>query len=368
MNAYLFPIQSAILAFIVLAFAITIPYLAYKYYKQGSLPFLQGLLEGSFVFYMIAAFFLTLLPLPTHEFVDSLTTAKVQLLPFQFIRDFFRDTVLVLSDTSTYFPALKQGVVIQPLFNIIMTIPFGFYLRYYFKKSWKFTLLASLGLSLFYEVTQLTGIYGYYSRSYRLFDVDDLFLNTMGGLLGYAMTPLFGVFFPSRDSLDKSITNKAKTVTWLRRLTAYLIDTGVLSGLVSLVSLELLSGPILNSIAMWIVIAFWMASTQGSSLGLRIVGLRVVKGDGSKLTLHDTLKRNLLYAGFVHVAFIILTRGFDYLNTYAYDNVEVITFYLILMFGYILILFGHFLWVIVSGKKQFFYESLSKTKIESIYR
>lgn len=48
-------------------------------------------------------------------------------------------------------------------------------------------LLAGAAVSLLTETAQLTGIFGLYPCSYRLFDVDDLLLNTGGAGLGFAL-------------------------------------------------------------------------------------------------------------------------------------------------------------------------------------
>ncbi|MBM9833979.1 VanZ family protein, partial [Enterococcus faecalis] len=91
----------------------------------------------------------------------------------------------------TYLPAMKQGVFLEPLFNLLLTLPFGVYLRYYFKCSFLKTLVITFCLTLFFELTQLTGLYFIYPRPYRLFDVNDLFVNTVGGLVGWTIAPLF---------------------------------------------------------------------------------------------------------------------------------------------------------------------------------
>lgn len=88
--------------------------------------------------------------------------------------------------SGTWIAALKAPTVIQPVFNIFLTLPFGFYMKYYFQRSWKQTILLTFCLSLFFELTQLSGLYGFYPRPYRLFDVDDLLLNTTGGIVGAA--------------------------------------------------------------------------------------------------------------------------------------------------------------------------------------
>ena len=89
------------------------------------------------------------------------------------------------------------------MFNIALLVPLGFYLRYYFRRRLFPSVLLALGVSLFFELTQLSGLYGIYPRAYRLFDVDDLICNTLGGFLGYVLTgPLMKVL-PDRDGIDK---------------------------------------------------------------------------------------------------------------------------------------------------------------------
>ena len=64
--------------------------------------------------------------------------------------------------------------------NIIAFIPFGFFLPLLSKKfhSFKMVALATFCLSLTFELIQLIFRFG-------SFDVDDLILNTVGGMIGY---------------------------------------------------------------------------------------------------------------------------------------------------------------------------------------
>src|SRR5574344_698164 len=109
-------------------------------------------------------------------------------------------------------------------FKSLLTIPFGMYLRYYFKCNLKQTCLYTFLLSLFFELTQLTGLYFIYPRGYRLFDVDDLMLNTIGGLIGYLISPLIIKFLPPKDELNDEARIKGRNISGLRRLTSLLLD------------------------------------------------------------------------------------------------------------------------------------------------
>lgn len=110
------------------------------------------------------------------------------------------------------------------MLNIVITFPFGVYLSYYFKAKWKKVLLFTFLLSLFFEITQLTGLYGIYNHPYRLFDVDDLLLNTFGGMVGYLLSRYITFFLPSREALDRASLKKGETVSYLRRGFAMIID------------------------------------------------------------------------------------------------------------------------------------------------
>src|SRR5699024_5212296 len=104
------------------------------------------------------------------------------------------------------------------------TVPFGIYLRYYFKCRFLKTLILSFCLSLFFELTQLSGLYFIYPRSYRLFDVDDLLANTLGGVFGYAIISPFLKILPSRERIDKVSFHRGRQVSLTRRLISAMFD------------------------------------------------------------------------------------------------------------------------------------------------
>lgn len=79
----------------------------------------------------------------------------------------------------------------------------------------KYTFL----LSLFFELTQLTGLNFIYPRQYRLFDVDDLMINMLGGILGYFIMNKLKVLLPSREEINDSVK-----VSVLRKITSILIN------------------------------------------------------------------------------------------------------------------------------------------------
>lgn len=235
---YLDNLRTALIIFPLLAMILTIPILIYHYHRYGSLTFLRSLIIYSFSFYLLAAYCLIILPLPPRSVVAQLTTPKYNLIPFTFIREFINTTPFVLTNPRTYLTTIRQAATIQPLFNIVLTIPFGVYLRYFFKTNFKKTLFLSFTLSLFFELTQLSGLYGLYPRPYRLFDVDDLLLNTLGGLIGFGITPWLTFLLPTRDALDQSARLKGLKVSYFRRLLALWLDFEIMSLIGKLISVS----------------------------------------------------------------------------------------------------------------------------------
>ncbi len=99
-------------------------------------------------------------------------------------------------------------------------------MRYYFKCSFLKTLIITFCLTLFFELTQLTGLYFIYPRPYRLFDVNDLFVNTVGGLVGWTIAPLLRSYC-HQGQMDADSYAKGTRVTVTRRVFAWLIDWGI---------------------------------------------------------------------------------------------------------------------------------------------
>ena len=164
------------------------------------------------------------LPLPKYEVVAMLKSPRTQLIPFNFIKNFIRESPFRLANVHTYVKAIKHSTFYVPLYNIFLTVPFGMYLRYYFKKSKLDIIIYSFFLSLFFELTQLTGLYFIYPRGYRLFDVDDLILNTVGGLLGYFLVKPLMKILPTREEIDNNALKKGEKMSNLRKVTSFCLD------------------------------------------------------------------------------------------------------------------------------------------------
>lgn len=147
---YILIIKYASFAYPIVAFLFTFPHILMQYHKYGSISFLKSIIIYLFIYYLICAYFLVILPLPKISEVLRMTTPRVQLIPFDFVLDFINNSSFYITDIHTYIPAFFESYVYVPLFNIFLTIPFGMFLRYYFECSLKKVFVFSFLLSLFF--------------------------------------------------------------------------------------------------------------------------------------------------------------------------------------------------------------------------
>lgn len=301
MNAYTMPVITAVIFFPILAGLAVLPYVVIQYRKFGSVSKLKTLVLFSFGFYLLCAYFLVILPLPAIEKVAQMTSGWTIFQPLQVISLLRAESVFRLLDPSTYLPALKQHVFLQPFFNLMLTLPFGVYLRYLTRMNWKQALLAGLGLSLFFELTQLSGLYFIYPRPYRVFEVDDLILNTLGTGLGFALEPFILRLLPSFSQLNANAVAESGEVSFVRRFSAYAIDWTILNALFIILSflwptltLDTYAHYLL-AVAIYFVLLplLWKGATPGKHL----VKIRLVKLDGSTAPLGSLLLRQVLLYG-----------------------------------------------------------------------
>lgn len=280
MSSYLIPIQTAILLFPILAGIITIPYALHQYRTFGSIMMLRVTFVYSFVFYMLCAYFMVILPLPPIEEVAQYTTPYTQPIPFLFVYE------LMEVWNGSIVSLLKQPACYQVVFNLFLLFPLGIYLRYYFKCSVSKLILITFLVSLSFECIQLSGLFGLYPRPYRLFDVDDLIINTAGGILGCICTPLFAYFLPSRTTLDATSYHRGTSVSGGRRLMALCFDlcfltlgTGICYMLLSKLIhfdlyLEIITAFLISFLFFDLLIPIYM---KAQTLGKRLVKIRLVQ-------------------------------------------------------------------------------------------
>lgn len=356
---YLSTIKTAFIIFPILAFLITVPYMLYHYHKYGAMPFLRVLIFYSFILYLLISYLLIILPLPSKSDVAALTTPRVQLIPFSFIVD-----IITKVDFKTNI--LTTPEVYQIIYNLLLTLPFGVYLRYYFKRSMKQTILYTFLLSLFFELTQLTGLYFIYPRSYRLFDVDDLMINTLGGLCGYLMTPLITFFLPTRDEIEYLSYEEGTRISVIKRISSFLLDLFfimilymILTLILDIVGLEI---PNTSSIVITLIIYYVIipSNNNGSTIGKKILNMHIVTLDDTKCTWDQYLIRYfILYAFLLGFPLLVIS-----VVSILYKIIS-ISYFLIVMCLLAFAFFILFIYILVNNiikKKLFIYEKLSRTK------
>lgn len=198
-------IMTGIYNFPFFAILLTVPMLLFHLVYHKKLNFVRIGISYASLLYALCFTALVFLPLPTMERAAKLNTHDMQVIPFHFVADIIRESSFRLNDIHTYLPSLFDEVVLQVVFNIFLVIPFGMVLRYCLHMGTKKIVILSFALSLFVEIGQLTGLFFIYNGSYRLFDVDDLMANTLGGFLGCMLVTKLEAFIPSIETFDLNL-------------------------------------------------------------------------------------------------------------------------------------------------------------------
>ncbi len=280
LSAYWDPIKSALILFPLIAALFTLPYVVVQYRRFGALLGFRIFVVYSFILYLLCALFLAILPLPDVEKVRRMTGPVAQLVPLRTMMGLLDVKGFDPASPATYASLLRSPALFQIVANLVMFMPLGVYLRYYFRCNVRRTLLLGFCFSLFIEITQLTGDFFLYPRPYRLFDVDDLIINTLGALCGYLLAGLLMHFLPSVESMDRKAYHRGKHPSLSRRLLAFVIDWGLLHLLLALFRLDIGKEPVrVLSIALWFVLIPWRCN--GYTPGKWVVKLRVAADGGA---------------------------------------------------------------------------------------
>ena len=374
-------VRTAAILFPILAACITIPYLLIHYHKYGSVIIFRAIIFYSFILYLLCIYLLVILPLPSIEEVAGLHTATTQMIPFQFVNDIEMYTKFSVWVPNTYWSTFFSGAFLQVFYNVLMFIPLGIYLRYYYRRNLLECILLSFIISLFFEWTQLSGLYGIYPRAYRLFDVDDLFLNTMGGIVGFIVEPLFVFLFPTKEQLNQISYEKGMKVTLFRRFFAAGIDWTLL--MIVLVILTHLLPDIhwtevllVNSVPGAIVYAllilgYFVCGTyilKGYTIGKMFVRMKIVSGKGQRPKLLPLFVRyGILYGLFVPAVSYEL-QLYNYVSNSSVSTGDYVigAFLMILLLLATILFWGRMFIVFFTHGKLFLYEAVSNTQEISV--
>lgn len=369
MGGYIEALEQAAILFPILAVLFTIPYIAWNYHKYGSVLSLRILIVYSFILYMLCAYCLVILPLPTGEAASNLSGHQAQLVPFTFLGDIARESDAVLSQPRTWLTVFNSNAFLTTLFNLFLTMPFGMYLRYYFRCGWKRTLVYSLLLSLFFELTQLSGLYFIYSGSYRLFDVDDLIVNTCGSMIGFVLARIAMRFLPSREELDRESFVRGRRVSLLRRIVAFIYDE-IAYAVLFIVGFLIWTANF-GTMSVWVYALIWLAYfalcpivLRGQTIGHRLTKLRIVSSGGGRAHWYQYALRYTLLFVLLVAAPVVLNWSISFLaGRGLLGELASVLAYGIVDGGYLFLLL--FEAARMAMRRQLFYERWSKTKLIS---
>ena len=341
---YIDNIYKGLLVFPFIAALFTMPYAIYQYNKYGSVSKYRTLIIYSFILYMLIAYFMVILPLPDRASTAGNTWQEhLNLIPFRQIWLYWHDKVLGIATLKEYLVSMSLW---QLLFNILLTVPFGIYMRYYFKLSLKRTILYSFLLSLFYETSQITALFGIYPGPYRLADVEDLICNTLGGAGGYYIASVFAGVLPSRDEIDEKCRAAGTRVTGMRRAWAVLFDYVCIAvvyifmlGAVRELNPGFTEYSIYGEVYSWSF--FCVASlvqvllTKGLTLGHAACRIILVSDNGGMASAWQLIKRYLYLWLFTELPLIIAGQLMNVRFTFAVDVMIVLLLFISCIYFFI---------------------------------
>ena len=165
---------------VVFGILLFVPFVAISYRRRGRLTLGRSMLWAALLVYFLAIWTYTLLPLPDPAGIRC-TGTQLDLLEF----------VADIREAIAGGRPLADPGVLQLALNVLLFVPLGFFVRILGGRGVVVAFVVGAGLSLFIELTQLTGVWGIYPCAYRVFDVDDLLTNTLGAVGGAVLALLF---------------------------------------------------------------------------------------------------------------------------------------------------------------------------------
>lgn len=166
--------------------AVTVPLLAVaQKIFRNRLRAYWLLICAAVTIYLTGIFSFTMLPMNPAKGIQCATKGPQTVLFHSFVEAWQRTA------GDDFLHRVTSFSFLQIFFNIVLFVPWGFMARAVFKRGIIVSTLTAFCMTLLIETTQLTGFWGYFPCAYRIFDVDDLFTNTLGGLLGAVVAALW---------------------------------------------------------------------------------------------------------------------------------------------------------------------------------
>jgi glycopeptide antibiotics resistance protein len=236
-----------------------------------------------------------MLPLPSEGYFDVIPplSEQVQLIPF----NCFFETNLLRS------PVAAAVIIL----NLFLTVPLGVFMRFLFGFKFGKTALAGFLFSLLCEITQITGLFFIYPAPYRIFDVDDLIINTLGAVVGYFIFPLVFRILPKVDDGNNQVTQGSEA-SFFQRCAATLSDIVIICVISVLLiacippirtlistNYRLLNIPVFLGIFI-LVGALYSFILSDKMLGYKLTGLKLFQKGGKRVTrLRASMRSVVVY-------------------------------------------------------------------------
>ncbi|MFE0020092.1 VanZ family protein [Amycolatopsis sp. NPDC059021] len=184
-NAQVTALEYGFIGFLVVWATILIPQLIGQLARHGRFH-LRGILTTAAVtLYACMALAVVMLPLPGPN--SPRLSQTVQLHPFQWILDIHEELAKHGLPVSDWFTTQTFQ---QAMMNVLLFVPLGVFARVLWRRGLIGTSLIGFAASLLIEITQLTANFGTAPFVYRIFDVDDLMMNTTGAMAGWVFGAL----------------------------------------------------------------------------------------------------------------------------------------------------------------------------------
>ncbi len=201
-----------------------IPILIWQYRTYGRWSPMRMLGAAATSIYITAIATYTWMPLPPRsaEWCALNGIDTINLTPFAFMDD-VRQVVAEVGLRQ----ALRNVVVLQVVFNVVLFVPWGIIVRRFFHRGFIITVLSGFAASVFVEATQATGLWGVYECAYRWADIDDVIMNTAGTFGGAIIAPIV-LFWMPRGATLAATRMQPRAITSWRRYGSMLITGGAL--------------------------------------------------------------------------------------------------------------------------------------------
>jgi len=199
MNAVIATVLGSVVAVVLL-----LPVAAVEYRRDGRLGPRDLAVLVSGAVYGLALWTYTLLPMPAGDFA----CVGTQTVPFDTIRAVDWGD---LGSRAGLSALAHDAAFMQIALNVLLFVPLGWFVRRIARRGVVVATVLGFGISLLIESTQATGVWHLYDCAYRLFDVDDLIVNTLGAALGSLVSAIFirrrrpEVVWPTTISLGRRL-------------------------------------------------------------------------------------------------------------------------------------------------------------------